>query len=331
VERLAFSDVTVDASTGAVVGAAENNVVVVHSDGTFASFATITEAVDAAISGETIFIGEGTFGVAGESILINEDLTIIGTDDTQINGGFYIGAGGDGTTIDNVTIQGGAPVAGESGLIGVFVQADNVTISGSTFIGDGVDATPDRGLLTSITDAQGLVVSDNTFTAWNTGVFLNPGTDAQVTANNFIANVVGLSADSDSTSDVTVTGNTFNNNELEQVGFGVVGAGANEDVGAQVANNTFVGMAPDVSIYLYDPNQTVTASAAQDTLVYVDNGIAGDSWTIESFATTQDQIELGAATVDNTTVAGGNLTLELSTGDTLQLVGVIMFDPTWLV
>ena len=61
VELLAFSDVTVDASTGAVVGAAEGNVVVLHSDGTFNSFATIALAVEAAVSGETIFIGEGTF------------------------------------------------------------------------------------------------------------------------------------------------------------------------------------------------------------------------------------------------------------------------------
>ena len=135
----------------------------------------------------------GPFGAAGESILISEDLTIIGTDDTQINGGFYIGAGGDGTTIENVTILGGAPVAGESGLIGVFVQADNVTVSGSTFIGDGLPGTADRELLTSIGDAQGLVVSDNTFQNWDTGVYLNPGTDAEVTGNTFTNNVVGLS------------------------------------------------------------------------------------------------------------------------------------------
>ena len=107
---------------------------------------------------------------------------------------------------------------------------------------------------TSIGDAQGLVVSDNTFQNWDTGVYLNPGTDAEVTGNTFTNNVVGLSADADLTDvDVTVTGNTFSNNQLEQVGFGVTGVGAEEDVGAQVANNTFVGPAPDVSIYLYEP------------------------------------------------------------------------------
>ena len=134
--------------------------------------------------------------------------------------------------------------------------------------------------------------------------------------------------------DVTVTGNTFSNNQLEQVGFGVTGVGAEEDVGAQVANNTFVGTAPDVSIYLYEPNQTVTVSAADDTLVYVDNGLAGDTWTIENFdASGVDQINLGAAAVVGTPEVNnqGNLVIELDIGDELQLVGVSTFDSDWIV
>jgi hypothetical protein len=164
VELLQFSDATIDAKTGAVVGAAAGNIVVVHDDGTFTSADSLAAAVELAVNGETIFIGSGSYDVG--SVAINEDLTIIGTTDTQINGGFYIGAGGDGTTIDNVTINGGAPVVGEAGMVGVFVQADDVTITNSTFNGDEINGTADRGIVTSITDAQGLVISDNTFTGW---------------------------------------------------------------------------------------------------------------------------------------------------------------------
>ena len=120
-------------------------------------------------------------------------------------------------------------------------------------------------------------------------------------------------------------------NLFEQVGFGVIGAGNTEDVGAQVFDNTFVGTAPQVDVYLYDPDQTVTASAAADTFVYIDNGVAGDDWTIDDFNTTSDHLELGAANVATTSESGGDLTLTLTTGDELHLQGVTTFDPGWLV
>ena len=95
-----------------------------------------------------------------------------------------------------------------------------------------------------------------------------PGTDAQVTDNTFDNNFVGLSADQDATSDVSITQNTFSNSVFEQVGFGVMGDGNSEDVGAQVTDNTFVGATPEVSVYLLASNQNVTLSEADDTIVY---------------------------------------------------------------
>ena len=78
----------------------------------------------------------------------------------------------------------------------------------------------------------------------------------------------------------------------------------------------------------------MTVSAADDTLVYVDNGLAGDTWTIENFdASGVDQINLGAAAVVGTPEVNnqGNLVIELNTGDELQLVGVSTFDLDWIV
>jgi len=269
---------------------------------------------------------------------VDRDITISGSgESTVIEGGFYVGAGGDGTAIQNLAIHGGAAVTGEAGPVGVFAQADNVTIENSTFVGDSTNDTFDRGILTSITDGQGLVVTNNTFTGWDTGVYLNPGTDAQVTDNTFESNFVGLSTDQDATSDVNVmiSGNTFTDNAFQQVGVGVLGAENVEDVGAQVFDNTFEGMAPQVSVYLFGDGQTVTGTEAEDTFVFTNPDPAiPESWTINGFDTagTTDHLELGTALIayeDQTTLGG--VTLTLDTGDQIQLTGVIDFQDAWLV
>lgn len=333
VEAITFSDVTIDARSGAVIGAAADNVVVTHLDGSFDSYATIKEAVAASLDGETIFVGAGTY--AEGSVLVDKDITIVGAEGATLEGGFYVGAGGDGATIDNLTIEGGAAVVGEAGPVGVFVQADNVTVTNSTFIGDNVDATADRGLVTSIGDAQGLIVSGNTFTDFNTGVYLNPGTNAQVTDNTFDHNYVGLSADQDSTSDVQVSGNTFENSVFQQVGFGVLGANNTEDVGAQVFDNTFVGTAPETTVYLLDAQQTAAATVGADTFIWADdNASANTTWTIESFNAATDQLDIGAATVTTSVASLDGVTLTLSTHDVIEVHGVGLTPlntDTWLV
>src|SRR6476620_7347438 len=70
VEQFAFSDVTINAKTGEVVAVADGNVVVIHDDGTFDSFTSIQAAVTAAVDGENILIGGGTFDAG--SIVIDK-------------------------------------------------------------------------------------------------------------------------------------------------------------------------------------------------------------------------------------------------------------------
>src|SRR5205809_60762 len=70
VEQFAFSDVTINAKTGDVVGAAEGNVVLVHENGTFQSFTSIAAAVGAAAEGEAIFSGAGTVHRGSAAIVI---------------------------------------------------------------------------------------------------------------------------------------------------------------------------------------------------------------------------------------------------------------------
>jgi hypothetical protein len=141
---------------------------------------------------------------------------------------------------------------------------------------------------------------------------------------------VGLSADQDATSNVSITENTFSNSVFEQVGFGVMGAGNTEDVGAQVTDNTFVGTAPDVSVYLLASNQNVTLSEADDTIVYTNpDPLANETWMVSDFQST-DQIDLNGTdyVADDTTA---DVVLTLATGDEIQLVGVDTFDPGWIV
>lgn len=298
-------------------------IILVH-DGNQTTVATLAEAIEDAVDGDTILVGAGVYT---ESLTINESLTILGAEGATLNGGIYIGEGGDGTVIDNLDIEGGATVAGESGLIGVFVQANDVTISDSTFTGDETAGTADRGVLTSTGDFEGLTVSGNTFIGWDTGVYLNPGMDATVTGNTFTENEVGLSADQDANTVVQISGNSFSSSGLEHIGFGVLGEGANEDIGDQVFDNTFDESAPEVSVYLLGDNQTVVASDAADVFIWTD---AGDAWTISEFDGAADLIDLGGAPYV-AVVDGGNVEVTIGATDLIVIAGQTSFDPGWIV
>jgi hypothetical protein len=120
------------------------------------------------------------------------------------------------------------------------------------------------GIVTASGDAQGLEVTGSKITGFATGIYINPGSDATVTGNVLEANNVGLSNDGPDA--VNISGNSFVNNVVEQIGIGAANAGAN-NVGAIVGANSFTGSAPEVSIY--DANgtgQTITGTQHDDVI-----------------------------------------------------------------
>jgi Ca2+-binding RTX toxin-like protein len=230
----------------------DGNVLIVDASGAYGDYTTIQDALADAADGDTIIVMAGSY--SGD-ITIDKQVTIasaenagIDADDSRgaesvLTGGFHITA--DGVVIDGLTIEDGGSFVGFD-VTGAAVQADNVEIRNTIFDRTGGPASA-RGLITAIGDAQGLVVTGNSFTGWATGAYLNPGTDASVTDNTFAANTVGLSTDQPSAG-LSITGNTFDSNTFEQIGVGAIDDPT--DASLHIGANTFTGPANiDVSIY----------------------------------------------------------------------------------
>ena len=283
--------------------------VLIVDGGTNGGFATIQEAVDAATAGDTILMAAGTYT---ETVVVSTaNLTfeganagLAGTDagrgaESVIEGGIQLAPGADGTTIDGVQIDDGAAILGATA--GVYVQADDVTITNSVIDRDGaLGFGTARGILTATGSAADLEVSDNAVTGFATGMFINPGSTVTVTGNTFEGNNVGLSYDGPDAADIS--GNAFVNNVVEQIGIGAINDPS--DVGAIVGANTFTGAATEVAIYpLGGEGQEVTGTQN------------GDVFNGDVTATGFGQVVDGGLGDDTLNAGGGDDTVSGGEGD----------------
>lgn|GEM_PF-6130861 len=192
--------------------------------------ATIQHALDSAAVNDTITVEQGSYS---ESLTITtQKLTLRGAQagvdargrnstESELTGYINIDGNADSLTIDGFSILEGATISGSKAGIYISNNATNITIQNNLFTRSGtVDGDSYRGILNAIGGAQtGLLIQNNSFTGWATGVYLNPGpTAAQLLNNDFIGNFVGVSVDGpDST---IFTGNSFNDNLFEGLGIG---------------------------------------------------------------------------------------------------------------
>ncbi|MEO1198391.1 MAG: NosD domain-containing protein [Pseudomonadota bacterium] len=280
--------------------------VLLVSSGGVTSYATIQDAENAASAGDTIVVGAGTFN---ESVVIDvANLTIIGANSgtagdgsraaETIIDGIRFAPGSDGSTLDGVFIDEGTTGLGEKW--GIYVQADNITITNSVIDRDGSFETY-RGILTATGDAQGLSVADNYIGGFATGLFINPGSDATVTGNVFEDNNVGLSNDGPDAA--AITGNEFINSGVEHIGIGAINEPT--DAGAIVGANTFSGDAPEVSIYPFGGDGQVVTGTENDDV------FRGD----EAFVSQEAQTFIGGQGDDELRGGAGADTLNGGEGD----------------
>ena len=284
----------VDRSSGETVAQSDIRVevadIIVAADGS-GNFTTIQEAIDNADPGATILVREGTYD---EDLVIGTQVTLLGMQrgvdaggaarsgaESVILGTVRLLDAADGSTIDGFSLQEGGSVSGS--LAGIYLDpnATGITIQNNILSrSDNTDLTDgSRGILTtSGGDNDDLTISQNSFTGWSTGVFLNPGAGtAEISDNVFSGNNVGVSVDGPD--GVQLTGNDFTDNAFEAVGLGPVVPAGSAEASLQVTlsgNEIGAGNGNDGDIGVYVNGLTVTADAASDGTVL---RLQGDSVT----------------------------------------------------
>ncbi|WP_420349549.1 right-handed parallel beta-helix repeat-containing protein [Pelagibius sp.] len=193
---------------------------------------SIQAAIDAASDGDTIVVRPGTYA---ETLDIDKQVTLLGVQsgidpngdsrtgaETTITGGILLRDGADGTTIDGFTLQeGNGNLQGQKAGIFLASGAADITLQNNILTRSGaVDDDGFRGMLTTFNGANtGLTITQNSFTGWHSGVFINPGsTNALISDNTFDGNFVGMSIDGPD--GAVVTNNSFTNNPHEGLGLG---------------------------------------------------------------------------------------------------------------
>lgn len=243
---------------------------------------SIADGIDAVVNGGFVNVSAGTYA---EDVVINKTVTLTGAQagvdartrsgasESIVDGAFQLLADADNVTIDGFSILDGSNIGGAN--VGIFVGngASGTTIQNTIFTRSGVvDGDSFRGVLsTSNGGNTGLTVTQNSFSGWATGVFLNPGAaGADIIDNDFDGNFVGMSIDGPD--NTQVTGNSFTNNVFEGLG---IGPGATPPA-LTLETNTFDANTTHIAVYTdVDVDATTNAFDGTD---------AGDMTIAELFA-----------------------------------------------
>ncbi len=238
----------------------------VRQDGVYS---TIQAAVDAAIAGDTIVAGPGTYN--GE-VTIDKSLTIEGANfgvagtssrgaETDIVGGIVIAA--DNVTINGVQVDGSFNSVGQFGTDlanGVWVQGNNATIENSVFTGEGaaVDSRP----FSTEGGISGFLFANNAVAGWQEGAYIVNGGAGSITDNTFTNDGNGVVTESVG---MVISGDSFVHSGTPAYGIGsdiaTDGNQSNVDLGSFIGpNDTFsAGDTAQLSVYLNAPGPvTVT-------------------------------------------------------------------------
>ncbi len=309
VERLQFQGVTLDLDDPIQLFDSGNLLV--------GTFDTIQAAVDAASAGYTILVAAGTYA---ELVTVDKDVTIKGPNagvagngargpEAVVDGGFYMHAAG--ATLDGLQILGGGLLAGNPA--GIYVDADNVTLTNLVVQGDGSAGTGISTLFNG--GVTGLVLTASVIDDWTNGTYFNPTTQFTLTGNRFDGNGVALTGD-DWEDGTVISNNVFTNSSIGHVGYGVFDS--IEDVGAFFgAGNSFDASGGRIGIFAYGDGdaggQSVSGTEFGDHIVGAEF-VAGSGNGSTFFGLGGNDLLDGAAGDDNLYGGDGSDQLRAGTG-----------------
>ena len=175
-------------------------------------YATLQEAVDGVVAGDTVVVTSAAPQTVTSTVLVNKSITITGEPGAQINtsGSAHVFV----TTAPNVTISNLSFVKTDSVNQNMInVQGVNTTISDNSFSGQYTLALNDhvsRALEVSTT--TGLVVSGNSFENLRQPAYFNDGTQGTV-SNNYVDQTRGWVAVANT--DLDFTDNSWGENAVD--------------------------------------------------------------------------------------------------------------------
>jgi Periplasmic copper-binding protein (NosD) len=256
-------------------------------------FGSIQGAIDVAETGNTIAVLAGLY--EEDVIIATADLVLEGAqagvsavdrsaEETNLDGSIKITGTADGTVIDGFTLLDGSVVSGSKAGVYIDRGAENILVQNTIFDRSGdVDGDTYRGILTATGgDQTGLVIQNNSFSGWATGVFLNSGaTGAQILDNDFNANFVGMSDDGPDA--VTIAGNNFRNNLFEGLGLG----SGSDSVSAMISGNDFSGNSVNIGMYTGSGTEVDFSDNSFD-------GVAADTMTLAQLSEVAETVQDGA-------------------------------------
>ncbi|WP_341226027.1 3-coathanger stack domain-containing protein [uncultured Arcticibacterium sp.] len=221
----AYTVTVSDDNGSSVTATAEVVFLPVYNSTSSQGYANIQDAIDAATAGDVIEVCEGTYN---ESLIVPIAVSLIGPNagtsgcdsrgtEATIDG--YIKVTSSDVSINGFRLLDGAQApAGELAAVHIVSALSNVSITNNYVERTGVlDFDVSRGIVNEIGGTTNLTVSNNYFTGWHTGTYLQ-NADADVTNNCYVLNQVGIS--SDTPIDVLVDGNDIHNNAFEGIGIG---------------------------------------------------------------------------------------------------------------
>ena len=222
----------VTVSTAATAGADPTVLIVGHSSICTGTYPTISSAVAAAASGDTIQVCAGTYD---ETVNVPIPLN-------------FVGAKANMKGTRKVTASKESTVSSPTGDFIIGGGASGTTINGFTLSGAGSDAITAYGIL-SIAGANGLTVKDNVIENNEEGInFYNAdgSQPSSITYNAFIANSNGTTAEGGTgvfisngpANNTSISYNYFSGDRQTAINF--AGSTGDDSVGLTVANNKSV-------------------------------------------------------------------------------------------
>jgi len=211
-------------------------------------YTTIQAAVGAAGFGDIIVVAAGTYY---EDVIVSvANLTLRGANEGK-------SAGADPEDRDPESIISGCIQIGSNDVVidgfqiisigssGIYFKGGTrgLTISNNVVFGDGIGVLNNNRGIEFSDKTYTIVVSDNEFTNWKSGIYVNPSEDhnLEVTGNDFHDNFVGIG--SEGLNNVSIQYNDFSRNTE---GFGCTNVGTN--VRAHY-NNFYLSNADGINIY----------------------------------------------------------------------------------